>query len=82
MKEKKPHLLTCFQGMELAELDGAPRMVHRITGTRYFTNEYENTDTFFVQGPTFGAMLISGQKAAYAARASLARQAKEEADKA
>ncbi|KAL1932629.1 hypothetical protein VTP01DRAFT_8307 [Rhizomucor pusillus] len=38
-------------GMELAELDGAPRM-----------------------GPTFGAMLISGQKAAYVVRESLARQ--------
>jgi thiamine thiazole synthase len=49
-REVVPGMVIC--GMEVAELDGAPRM-----------------------GPTFGAMFMSGQKAAHCALASLKRQA-------
>ncbi|KAK9828123.1 hypothetical protein WJX81_007678 [Elliptochloris bilobata] len=48
-REVVPGMVIC--GMEVAELDGCPRM-----------------------GPTFGAMFMSGQKAAHCALASLARQ--------
>lgn len=47
-REVVPGMVIC--GMEVAELDGAPRM-----------------------GPTFGAMFISGQKAAHCALNSLKR---------
>ena len=47
-REVVPGMIIC--GMEVAELDGAPRM-----------------------GPTFGAMFISGQKAAHCALNSLKR---------
>ncbi len=47
-REVVPGMVIC--GMEVAELDGAPRM-----------------------GPTFGAMFISGQKAAHCALNSLQR---------
>ena len=49
-REVVPGMVIC--GMEVAELDGAPRM-----------------------GPTFGAMFISGQKAAHCALNSLKRYA-------
>jgi thiamine thiazole synthase len=48
-REVVPGMIIC--GMEVAELDGAPRM-----------------------GPTFGAMFMSGQKAAHCALNSLRRQ--------
>ena len=47
-REVVPGMVIC--GMEVAELDGAPRM-----------------------GPTFGAMFVSGQKAAHCALNSLKR---------
>jgi thiamine thiazole synthase len=56
-REVVPGMVIC--GMEVAELDGAPRM-----------------------GPTFGAMFISGQKAAHCAINSLNRQKEEAAAKA
>jgi thiamine thiazole synthase len=51
-REVVPGMVIC--GMEVAELDGCPRM-----------------------GPTFGAMFMSGQKAAHCALASLKRQQSE-----
>jgi len=48
-REVVPGMVIC--GMEVAELDGCPRM-----------------------GPTFGAMFMSGQKAAHCALNSLRRQ--------
>lgn len=51
-REVIPGFVIC--GMEVAELDGCPRM-----------------------GPTFGAMFLSGQKAAHCALSSLRRQASE-----
>jgi thiamine thiazole synthase len=53
-REVVPGMVIC--GMEVAELDGCPRM-----------------------GPTFGAMFMSGQKAAHCALNSLRRQRAEEA---
>ncbi|KAK2076666.1 triosephosphate isomerase [Prototheca wickerhamii] len=52
-REIVPGMVIC--GMEVAELDGCPRM-----------------------GPTFGAMFVSGVKAAHVALASLRRQQEEE----